>query len=221
MPQPIPHDSIRPLVAGERVRILPQWQDPGDDEYERTVIEAPADSPRVLIRTTIPGMAISPTETIDASRLERVIDLGKLADLDAPTAIKEHAGELTREQRLFFVEKFPFVTLQALGGRVTAEEVGLCVQLHPSIALNLAAAHLTADQLELLAESHSFDALLHASHRLDPETLRRLTTVHPGECIVILERHPESRLRQSLRALHGDLNPNVARTLATILSPGG
>ena len=106
MPQPIPHDSIRPLTVGERVQILPQWQDPGDDEYECTV-------------------------------------------------------------------------------------------------------------------SHSFDTLLYDSHRLDQETLRRLTAVHPGECIVILERHPESRLRQSLRALHGDLNPNVAQTLATILSPGG
>jgi hypothetical protein len=169
----------------------------------------------------IPHDSIRPTETIEAFKLVRVIGLGRLAGLEARTAIKEHAGELTREQRLFFIEKFPFVTLQALGDRVTAEEVALCVQLHPSIALNLAAAHLTADQIELLAESHSFDALLHASHRLDVETLRRLTTVHPGECIVILERHPESRLRQSLRALHGDLNPNVARTLATILSPGG
>ncbi len=91
MSQPIPHDSIRPLVPGERVRILPQWQDPGDGEYERTVIEAPADSPRVLIRTTIPGMTINPTETIDASKLVRVIDLGKLADFEARTAINEHS----------------------------------------------------------------------------------------------------------------------------------
>jgi hypothetical protein len=221
MSRPIPSNSIRPLVPGERVQILPQWRDPGDDEYERTVMEAPADSPRVLIRTSIPGMTINPTETIEASKLSRVIDFGKLADLEPEAVIKEHAGELTREQRLFLTEKFPFETLLALGERVTPEEVGLCVQLHPSIALNLAAAHLTATQLEVLAESHSFTTLLYASHRLDQETLRRLAAVHPGECIVILERHPESKLRQSLRALHGDLNPSVARTLATILSPGG
>ena len=90
MSQPIPHDSIRPLTAGERVQILPQWQDPGDSEFERTVIEAPPDSTRVRIRTILPGMAINPTETIEASMLVRVIDFGKLADLDGETAIKEH-----------------------------------------------------------------------------------------------------------------------------------
>ena len=69
MPQPIPSNSIRPLCVGERVQILPEFQDPGDDEFERIVIEVPADSPRVLIRTLIPEMEIQPTETIEASQL--------------------------------------------------------------------------------------------------------------------------------------------------------
>ena len=51
MPQPIPSNSIRPLTVGERVQIIPELQDLGDEEFERVVIEAPVDSPRVLIRT--------------------------------------------------------------------------------------------------------------------------------------------------------------------------
>ena len=57
------------LSAGDRVRIHPEWQDPGDDNFEHIVIEAPADSPRVLIRTLIPDFDPSPTERIQADRL--------------------------------------------------------------------------------------------------------------------------------------------------------
>jgi hypothetical protein len=49
MPQPIPFNSIRPLQVGECVQIVPEWQDLGDEEFACVVIEAPADSPRVLI----------------------------------------------------------------------------------------------------------------------------------------------------------------------------
>jgi hypothetical protein len=86
------------------------------------VIEAPADSPRVFIKTLIPGMNIPPTETIQASKLIRVIDFEKLADLRPEVVIREHSDELTREQRLFFIERFPFITREALGGSVTPEE---------------------------------------------------------------------------------------------------
>lgn len=72
MNAPIPANDTQPLRVGDRVRILPQFQDPGDDEYERVVIEAPADSPRVLVETRIPGLTYNPTERIDASMLERV-----------------------------------------------------------------------------------------------------------------------------------------------------
>jgi hypothetical protein len=63
--------------------------------------------------------------------------------------------------------------------------------------------------------------LLQASHRLAPAALRNLATVHPGECIVILEKHPESRLRQALKASGSNLPQKVASALATMLTPGG
>lgn len=43
------------LKVGDRGRIKPEWQDEGDDEFERVVIEDPENSPRVLIKTLIPG----------------------------------------------------------------------------------------------------------------------------------------------------------------------
>jgi hypothetical protein len=64
-----PSNSLQPLKVGDRVRIAPAWQDPGDDQYERIVIEAPANSTRVCIRTIIPGFLIQPTEWIEASML--------------------------------------------------------------------------------------------------------------------------------------------------------
>jgi hypothetical protein len=220
MPAPIPYNSIRPLTVGERVRIHPEFQDHGDDEFERRVIEAPADSPRVLIRTLIPGMAIQPTETIEAMMLERVIDLGPFADTAPETAIAEHFTEFPEETRLWLVEKFPDQVMAT--GKYTLEEANLCAQLHPSIAIRRAAASLSDDRIRELAESHPFDVLLHAPERIDPEQLRRLTAVHPGNCIVILEKYPESRLRHALRAIvESGINPNVASTLSVISTPMG
>lgn len=66
------------LKVGDRVRIKPEWQDEGDDEFERVVIEAPENSPRVLIKTLIPGFEYPPTERIEISKLERV-DGGELS----------------------------------------------------------------------------------------------------------------------------------------------
>lgn len=219
MSQPIPSNSIRPLTVGERVQILPKWQDPGDGDFERIVIEAPPDSPRVLIRTTIPGMAINPTETIEASHLERVIDLGHYGDMPPETVIGEHLGKLPKELRLFLVEKFPDEVMTT--GQFTREEADLCAQLHPSIALRRATDSLTDERVRQLAETHSFDVLLHASHRFQPDELRNLAAIHPGECIIILERHPESRLRYALWALPGDINHNVAHALDAVSRPGG
>jgi hypothetical protein len=125
MPQPIPSNSIHPLQVGEHVQLVTEWQDPGDGEFACMVIEAPADSPRVLIRTLIPDMTIQPTETIEASKLVRVINLGDLTDMDPEAVIREHGDGLTREQRLFFIEKFPSITLESLGNKVTPEEVEL------------------------------------------------------------------------------------------------
>jgi len=73
MDAPIPANDSRQLMPGDRVRILPEFQDAGDDEFERIVVEAPSDSPRVLVQTMIPGMQIQPTERIAARMLVRVI----------------------------------------------------------------------------------------------------------------------------------------------------
>jgi hypothetical protein len=69
MNQPIPSNSPEPLKVGDRVRIVPEWQDPGDDAYERVVIKASADSPRVCIQTFIPGLMLQPVEWIEAGKL--------------------------------------------------------------------------------------------------------------------------------------------------------
>lgn len=220
MPAPIPHNSIRPLTVGERVRILPEFQDEGDDNYERIVIEAPADSPRVLIRTLIPGMHIQPTETIEARMLERIIDLGPFADSDPETAITQHFTEFPEETRLWLVEKFPQQVMAT--GKSSDQETELCARLHPSIAIRMAHQKLRDDQIRELAETHPFDVLLYAPERIDPEQLRQLAAVHPGTCIIILEKHPESLLRHSLRAIAEDgINPNVAAALAAVSQPGG
>jgi hypothetical protein len=64
--------SLDDFKVGDRVRIKLEWQDEGDDEFERVVIEAPENSPRVLIKTLIPGFEYPPTERIEISKLERV-----------------------------------------------------------------------------------------------------------------------------------------------------
>jgi hypothetical protein len=69
---PIPHNRITPLEVGDRVRIKTEWQDPGDDDYERLVVEAPADCTRVLVQTIIPGFTYHPVARIESSMLERV-----------------------------------------------------------------------------------------------------------------------------------------------------
>lgn len=221
MSAPIPSGSIRPLTVGERVQIVSEWQDPGDEQFERIVVEAPPDSPRVMIRTIIPGMVHHPTEVIDAAKLVRVIDFGELGDLDPESALRAHANEMSREQRLFCVEKFPQIALECLGAKITSEEVDLCAMLHPSIALRHAADRIGDSLLDALSQSYSFAVLLHASHRLVPDRLRDLAALHPGECIVILERHPESGLRHSLQQIRDELHPKVASALATVITPGG
>ena len=69
MKQPIPLNSTEPLKVGDHVQIVPEWQDPGDNQFERIITEAPDDSSRVLIRTLIPGFTIHPTEWIEAEHL--------------------------------------------------------------------------------------------------------------------------------------------------------
>ncbi len=69
MKQSIPRNGTVPLKVGDRVQIVPEWQDQGDEKYERFVIEAPDDCTRVRIQAVIPGFAFHPTEWIEADHL--------------------------------------------------------------------------------------------------------------------------------------------------------
>ncbi len=69
MKQPIPRGGTEPLKVGDRVQIVPEWQDPGDEKYERFVIEAPEDSTRVRIQAVVLGLVFQPTEWIEADKL--------------------------------------------------------------------------------------------------------------------------------------------------------
>ena len=69
MKQPIPRNGTEPLKVGDRVQIVPEWQDPGDDRYERFVIEVPDDCTRVSIQALVPNLVFQPTEWIEADKL--------------------------------------------------------------------------------------------------------------------------------------------------------
>jgi hypothetical protein len=69
MNQPIPRNGTDPLKVGDRVQIVPEWQDPGDEQFERFVIEAPPNTTQVRIRTLIPGLVFQPVEWIEADKL--------------------------------------------------------------------------------------------------------------------------------------------------------
>ncbi len=69
MKQPIPSNSTAPLKVGDKVQIVPEWQDPGDDKFERFVIEAPEGSTLVRIRAHMPELVFQPTEWIEADKL--------------------------------------------------------------------------------------------------------------------------------------------------------
>ena len=69
MKQPIPRGGTEPLKVGDRVQIVTEWQDPGDERFERFVIEAPPNATQVRIRTLVPGLVFHPTEWIEADHL--------------------------------------------------------------------------------------------------------------------------------------------------------
>ena len=69
MKQPIPRNGTDQLKVGASVQIVPEWQDPGDNQFERFVIEAPPNTTQVRIRTLIPGLVFHPTEWIEADKL--------------------------------------------------------------------------------------------------------------------------------------------------------
>jgi hypothetical protein len=69
MKQPIPRGGTVPLNVGDRVQIVPEWQDPGDEKYQRFVIEAPEICTQVRIQAVIPSVFFQPVEWIEADRL--------------------------------------------------------------------------------------------------------------------------------------------------------
>jgi hypothetical protein len=69
MKRPIPRGGTDPLRVGDRVQIVPEWQDPGDHRFESLVTEAPPNTTQVRIRTLIPGLVFHPTEWIEADHL--------------------------------------------------------------------------------------------------------------------------------------------------------
>ena len=73
MNQPIPRNGTEPLKVGDQVQIVSEWQDPGDANYERFVIEAPPDCTQVRIRTIIPNFVFQPTEWIEADKLVPIL----------------------------------------------------------------------------------------------------------------------------------------------------
>lgn len=69
MKQPTPRNGTALLKVGDRVQIVPEWQDPGDEKYERFVIEAPENCTQVRIQAIVPGLLLRPVEWIEADRL--------------------------------------------------------------------------------------------------------------------------------------------------------
>ena len=66
---PIPRKRTEPLKVGDRVQIVPEWQDPGDERFERFFIEAPPNTTQIRIRTFIPSLVFHPIEWIEAEHL--------------------------------------------------------------------------------------------------------------------------------------------------------
>lgn len=56
--------------AGEIVRLLPDYQDDGDDELTWVVVE-PEDRGRVVISPVTPSLALPPTYAVESTWIER------------------------------------------------------------------------------------------------------------------------------------------------------
>lgn len=57
------------IRAGDTVRFLPQWQDPGDDELHWVALED-EDGGRVLVEVHGTGLFVAPTSVVLVSMLE-------------------------------------------------------------------------------------------------------------------------------------------------------
>ena len=60
----------KPIKRGDRVRIKPQWQDPGDEEFTWVALEDEDDG-RVRIAPVMPGMNYPPHYVVTTAMIER------------------------------------------------------------------------------------------------------------------------------------------------------
>ena len=57
------------FLAGDRIRIKPEWQDEGDDQFEWRAVEDEAGG-RVLIAPIDPSLSFVPRQLVDVEMLE-------------------------------------------------------------------------------------------------------------------------------------------------------
>jgi hypothetical protein len=63
------------IQKGDKVRILPEFADVGDEQFERIALED-EDGGRVRIVCLVPGLAYQPQEVLDTRMLEVVQNAG-------------------------------------------------------------------------------------------------------------------------------------------------
>ena len=61
------------IKKGDKLRILPQWQDVGDDEFEWEACED-EDGGKVLIRALIPFVRFTPTQVVHTYMVQPGLD---------------------------------------------------------------------------------------------------------------------------------------------------
>lgn len=59
------------IQKGDKIRIKPQWQDDGDDQFEWVAIED-EDGGRVRIAPTGTGLAFPPNQVVTTDMIEKV-----------------------------------------------------------------------------------------------------------------------------------------------------
>ena len=66
---------ITPVRRGDRVRIRPEWQDPGDDEFTWVALED-EDGGRVRIAPVMPDLCIPPNYVVTTDMIEPCVHSG-------------------------------------------------------------------------------------------------------------------------------------------------
>lgn len=66
----------RRFKVGDLVEFLPEFRDPGDEDFEWTVV-SDEEKGRVDVRPATPGLTIAPTYTVEVSWLRPMVEHGK------------------------------------------------------------------------------------------------------------------------------------------------